>query len=309
MTTQDLRFWIALSEVKGIGTALLEELYGTLQGTGIALQEIHDLSPDEIRADLKVSASLAQSIPRMSEHISDVEADYFALLDAGFEILPFFSSLYPERLSRLKSQRPPFLYCQGELSLLRNRGIAILGEKSISARGELNAIMAARELSRHEIVTISGMAAGADMAAHRGALESGGSTMALVPYGMKHLKIPATLQEVLRPDHVLFISPFSPGTAANQYTAYERNRICVALSRATYIVEAPPEGGIIEAAKSALKLETPLYTTEYSEYPESAAGNRIILDEMKGLAVKGRWEKEILVPNMDHLVAHAKFDD
>ena len=82
--------------------------------------------------------------------------------------------------------------------------------------------------------------------------------------------------------------------------------IC-ALSHAVYIVEAPEEGGVFEAAKSANKLNIPLFTTQYSEYPENAAGNKIILEEMSGMPVRGRMENDMLVPNMDKIIGFAKF--
>ena len=80
-----------------------------------------------------------------------------------------------------------------------------------------------------------------------------------------------------------------------------------ALSCSLFIVEAPDHGGIFEAAKSANKLSVPLFTAQYSEYPENAQGNEKILKEMNAFPVKGRMENENLIPNMDKMIGILKY--
>jgi predicted Rossmann fold nucleotide-binding protein DprA/Smf involved in DNA uptake len=75
------------------------------------------------------------------------------------------------------------------------------------------------------------------------------------------------------------VSIFQPDHTQDMYAAYIRNRIICALAHAVYIVEAPDEGGIYEAAKSAHALNIPLYTTEYAEYPPTASGNKKIMSD------------------------------
>jgi DNA processing protein len=204
-------------------------------------------------------------------------------------------------------QAPPFFYTLGDASLLSRPGVALLGDMNISSRGETNAFMAARELTRHDITVLGGMSRGAGVAAHRGALESRGTTVAVLPMGILNLNIPPVLQEVYDPEHFCIASPFYPRLEADKYRAYNRNRLICALSRAVYIIEAPEEGGIFEAAKSARDLKVPLYTTEYSRYPESASGNRRIMEEMDAKPVRGRMVNDMLSPNLDSLIADVKF--
>ena len=180
-------------------------------------------------------------------------------------------------------------------------------EVSTQPEGTRSAYVAARELSRHDIVTVSGFASGVGMIAHRAALQSDGMTTAVLPCGIFNLQVPDLIKEVLNPDAAVIISPFYPTEEANRYNAYNRNRIVCGLSKAAYIVEAPEEGGIYEAAKSANKLQVPLFTTKYSEYPDNAKGNEKILDELGGRPIQRRRDREQLEPNMDEIIACAKF--
>ena len=76
------------------------------------------------------------------------------------------------------------------------------------------------------------------------------------------------------------------------------------MARAVFIVEAPPEGGIFEAAKSARNLKVPLFTTAYADYPKNAGGNPVILSSMEGRPVRGRYENEMLVLGAIRLAGH-----
>ena len=168
--------------------------------------------------------------------------------------------------------------------------------------------MAAKELVAHEITVISGFAKGADITAHRSALEYGGDTIAILPYGILKLNIPDMIKPVYDEERFLAVSCFYPEDAAGKFNAFIRNKIICALSHAVFIVESPESGGIFEAAKSAHSLKVPLYTAEYSEYPESASGNKKILAEFGAFPVRGKKTSDNLtVPNMDRIIADVKF--
>lgn len=202
---------------------------------------------------------------------------------------------------------PPLLYIYGNRSILNYRAVAILGDKNISDKGGEIAYTAARELCLHQITTVSGYAAGADMIAHRGALQNSGTTLAVLPQGILKFKVHETLKDVFDPERLVIVSPFYPNREATVFNAFIRNKICCALSRAVFIIEAPLDGGIFEAAKSAHKLGIPLFTAEYASYPKNAEGNRRIIEELGGTPVRGRFMNDLLVPNMEKIIGLAKF--
>ncbi len=302
------KYWIALEQSHGIGPAHLSEIHKALNEVNLSLTDLGDLSADEIKKEFRFPDKVTEALAGLSSVLPRIEEDYFKLLESGIEVVPFFSERYPARLAEvLGNALPPLLYVCGNAGLLKNRGVAILGDRDVSDRGEMISFGAARELSRHSIAVISGYAQGVGMIAHRSALVNGGTTIAFVPYGIFHLKMPDILKDVMDLERFAIVSPFYPTREPNKYNAFIRNKFICALSYAVYIVEAPADGGIFEAAKSAHNLSVPLYTTEYADIPKNAPGNRKILDELGGMPVLGRMENGMLVPNMDTIIGSAKF--
>jgi DNA protecting protein DprA len=302
------KHWIALEQTHGIGPAHLMEIHETLKGAGLSIADICDLSPDEIKKEFRFPEKIAEALAQVPAMIPKIEEDYFKLLESGIDVIPFFSEQYPSRLlATMGHAVPPLLYVYGNNKLLKKRGVAVLGDKDVSEKGEMISFAAAHELARHDLAVISGYARGADLIAHRSSIVNNGTTIALVPYGIFHLTVPDILRDVMDLERLAIVSPFYPNKEANKYNAFIRNKIICALSYAVFVVEAPEEGGIFEAAKSAFNLKIPLYTVEYAEFPKNAGGNRKIIDELGGIPVLGRMDKDLLVPNMDKIIGNAKF--
>jgi DNA processing protein len=304
----DTKYWIALEQMHGIGPAHLIEVHEALKELNLSIADVCDLSSDDIRKEFRFHEKISAALADIPSLLPKIEDDYFKLLESGIDVVPFFSELYPRRLHEtLGSGIPPLLYAYGNTQIFKLKGAAILGDKDISEKGEMISFAASRVLSKHRIAVVSGYAQGADLIAHRSALINGGSTIAFVPYGMFHLSVPDILRDVLDMERIVIVSPFYPAREANRFNAFIRNKIICAISTAVYIVEAPPEGGIFEAAKSAHNLNIPLFTTEYAEYPKNAGGNRKIIEELGGIPVLGKIENDMLVPNMDKIIGIAKF--
>jgi DNA processing protein len=305
---RNYKYWIALEQTQGVGPAHLKSIYELIKSRDLSIVDIFDLTTNEIREEFNLSDTIVEAIALAKTSLPGIEREYSNLLDAGIDTILFFEELYPERLFiTLKNNYPPILYSYGNKNILKERGAAILGDKDVSERGNLIAHLAAREFARHNITVISGFARGADLSAHFAALESNGSTIAIIPTGMFHLKIPEILKDVFNPDRILILSPFYPAKEFTVFNAYTRNRIICALSYVVFIVESPSEGGVFEAGKSAKKVGVPLFVTEYATYPRSAAGNKRLIDEFDAHPIRGRVENNILVPNMDKLIGIVKF--
>ena len=307
-TMKHYKYWLALEQSRGMGPAHLKEIYDSLSGLGLSIIDLFSLTPAEIKNELALKEPVIEAIAHAAKKLSMIEEECCTLLESGIEMLLFFEEQYPFRLARLmKSSMPPILYLYGNREILNTRGAAVLGDSNVSGKGEVITYLAAKELVRHRIAVISGFARGADLIAHRAALENGGDTIAVLPYGFAHLKVPGILHDVFNPQNMLLVSQFSYGREYTQFNAMQRNKLACALSHAAFIVEAPTEGGIFEAGKSARNLAIPLYVTEYSSYPESAAGNAALIRDFGALPVRGRMINNTLSPNLDRLIADIKF--
>lgn len=304
---ENYKHWMALNLAKGLGIVSLKEIYETIKSLSLSITDIFSLNIEEIKNEFNFSNSIVNGIIEAQSKIVEIESDYCDLIDANIQPIIFFEKNYPEiLLNKLKSNAPTILYTFGNIDLLNTKSAAILGHSEISAKGEMINYMAVKNLSEHNITVISGMSKGAGVIAHKSAMENHGNTIAVLPCGMFNFHMSEKLKELFDENRFLIVSPFYPGEQFSKFNAYNRNRLICALSQAVYIVEAPEDEGIFEAGKSALKLNVPLFTTQYAEYPESAIGNKKLLSEYNATGIRGKKEGTKLIPNLDSLIAKVK---
>lgn len=169
-----------------------------------------------------------------------------------------FSPLYPERLKKLKNY-PYVLFYRGDLSLLNKRMAAVVGSRKATLRGKEFSYRVSLELAASGYVVVSGMAAGIDTHAHRGALSAGTTVAVLgtsvdVVYPKSNYRL---FEEVC--EKGLVISPFYPSTSAYRYNFPLRNGIIAALSEFVVVVEAALKSGALITARYAMEMGIPVY--------------------------------------------------
>jgi DNA processing protein len=162
---------------------------------------------------------------------------------------------YPPLLRALAD--PPvglFLRGSGDAELLSGRLVAIVGARACSHYGGEAARMLGRELAGAGLVVVSGLARGIDGAAHRGALEAGGLTVAVLGCGIDR-DYPAAHRELAARICAdgLVVSEYAPGVEPAPWRFPARNRIIAGLAEATVIVEARERSGALITAEFALE--------------------------------------------------------
>ncbi len=160
---------------------------------------------------------------------------------------------YPELLAQC-ADAPLLLYCRGRMDQMLHHGIGIVGSRKCSERGAEIARQFGYELAELGIPVVSGMALGIDGAAHNGALEARGPTVAAVGSGVDVVYPPQhrQLYEELC-ENGLVLSEYPPGTEPLREHFPQRNRIISGLSRGIIVVEAPMGSGALITAKSAVE--------------------------------------------------------
>lgn len=161
---------------------------------------------------------------------------------------------YPTLLRELHDP-PPMLYVRGEADELAAPGVAVVGARACSAYGAQVARALARDLAAAGIVVVSGLARGVDGEAHRGALESGGRTIAVLGCGIDR-DYPRSHAELARRivSSGAVVSEYPPGVEPAPWRFPARNRIIAGLSLATVVVEARERSGALITADFALEL-------------------------------------------------------
>jgi len=161
---------------------------------------------------------------------------------------------YPDRLLHLVDP-PPVLFLRGRAELLDSPGVAIVGSRRSTARGRRAARRIGAAVARVGVPVVSGLALGVDGAAHEGALDAGGPTIAVLGRGADRA-YPGSHAELFRRvvGQGLVVSEFPPGVPALPHHFPRRNRILAALCRTVVVVEAGARSGALITVEHALDL-------------------------------------------------------
>jgi DNA processing protein len=164
------------------------------------------------------------------------------------------SRLYPPLLAELHDP-PAAIHVRGDTEILAEPAVAIVGARSCSSYGAGVARELARELARAGVVVVSGLARGIDGEAHRGTLEGGGRTVAVLGCGIDR-DYPRSHSELARRirERGAVVSEYPPGVEPAPWRFPARNRIIAGLCAATVVVEARERSGALITADFALEL-------------------------------------------------------
>jgi DNA processing protein len=167
------------------------------------------------------------------------------------DAIRFGSPGYPALLAQI-SRPPNTLWVRGQLAVCDSTAVAIVGSRAATREGRAVAAELAAGLARAGVVVVSGLARGIDSAAHEGALDAGGLTVAVVGTGVD-VVYPAEHKALT--DRILergaVVSELPPGTPPRVAHFPMRNRIISGLSRAVVVVEAAEKSGALITAREA----------------------------------------------------------
>jgi DNA processing protein len=161
------------------------------------------------------------------------------------------TAAYPQLLAEI-SDPPHCLWARGDCSVLSATIVAVIGARRASEEGLIAAGEIAFDLARAGIVVASGLARGIDAAAHRGAIDAGGKTIAVLGTGIDRVYPPENdlLHEQIAANGLL-LTEFPPGAPPEDWHFPRRNRIISGLSRAVVVVEAKDKSCSLITARLA----------------------------------------------------------
>ncbi len=249
-------------------------IYDTLEGR---LGELFELGYTELEAlGLKPPQieTLLDPDPALVEQT-------LAWLQASPEhhLLDLSDPRYPPLLRELRDA-PPLLFAQGRIELLRQPQLAMVGSRYCTPGGARTARDFAGELVRRGLVITSGLALGIDAEAHRGALDAGGGSIAVVGTGIDRI-YPSrnrTLAQRLAGEG-LILSEFPLGTPPNSENFPRRNRVISGLSRATLVVEATRRSGSLITARCSVEQGRDVFAIPGSIHNPQAKGCHQLIRE------------------------------
>jgi DNA processing protein len=187
-------------------------------------------------------------------------------------IVPFTHPRYPSLL-RTAGRFPVALYVDGNVDVLNEPQLAVVGSRNPTPQGRETAHELAEHLALRGLTITSGLAAGIDSAAHRGALEAQGITIGVLGSGIDVIYPPASraLGEEI-PQRGALVSSFPLGTAPRRQNFPQRNGIIAGMSLGTLVVEAARRSGSLITARLASDLGRELFAIPGSIYNPLSRG-------------------------------------
>ena len=201
---------------------------------------------------------------------------------AGITLLPYFASDYPVALQALGGAHPVLLHAKGNLGLLQSPTaiLGIVGTRQPSPEGLAAAHRIAYEEAEKGRVILSGLAYGCDAAAHHGALEATGRTIAVIATGLDrtHPEAHQALQDRIIASGGLVLSEYPLATPVDTYRLVARDRLQAALSAELLVIECGAQSGTMHTVRFAERYHRPIFALPpHTDRLPSLEGNRQLL--------------------------------
>lgn len=219
---------------------------------------------------------LCDENPELEEHIDKANS----ILDRQ-DVQKIFSiscqdADFPERLLKIGQDCPAVIHCKGNIELLKEpKAVAIIGARSADREGYDKAYNLGKDYTQKGYVIVSGLALGCDTAAHRGCLDVGGQTIAIVGNGLDitHPKENFALQQEILEKGGLLLSEQIIGTKANPTRLVARNRLQSALSETVILAQCPEQSGSLHTMRFARQYKKKCFAATFPTRTLANAGN------------------------------------
>jgi DNA processing protein len=244
-----MKEWVALNMTPGIGpraAAKLLERFGSAEAVYSAT-----------RAELEKLRLLPEAVESIiaRDLFVRAEAEIENVRRLGADLLILDDGVYPALLREIYDP-PIVIYVKGAWEVCLDRPcVAVVGSRRCSTYGQNAALMLARDLAQRGVTVVSGFARGIDAAAHRGALEGGGRTVAVLGTGMGQYypRDHKRLADEIIDRGGAIVTQFPLGTPPVAENFPYRNRIISGLSLGVVVVEAAENSGSLITARLAIE--------------------------------------------------------
>lgn len=259
MQSEELKYWVALSNDLRIGARTFEKLYKRFD----SLKTVWQNPPSEMRAivsELKTRINPDQELEKLEK--------------AKVKVMTIKDKNYPTLLKEIYDP-PALLYYKGEIKKEDSVAVAVVGSRKFSDYGRRIAAKLGRELAENGVTVVSGLALGIDAIAQEAALRANGRTIAVLGRGLDEIYPIANTrlaEQIIKSGRGAIISEFALGVPPLSHHFPIRNRIIAGLSLGTIVVEAAQESGSLITAAAALNENREVFAVPGDIDRSSAAG-------------------------------------
>ena len=266
MLSDETKSLIHLNLMQGVGSKTIQLLVEAFGSAEAALQATSETQQNKLWEC--GSAAPAGLIHKLLYYPLQHELELIERHGCG--IITLYDEMYPPLLKEINNP-PILLYVKGELHAADNKSIALVGSRQSTEEGLRLSHKLSYALAKHGVTVVSGLARGIDESAHRGALEAGGRTLAVIGRGLcdvypqENRNLAA---QIVKSGALL--SEFPMAMEVRRQNFPQRNRIISGLTRGTVIGEAPRGSGALITARHAREQEREVFAL--SSEPLSGIG-------------------------------------
>ena len=259
INNQEKIYWLAWSQIKGLGPTSVKKIYENFG----SLEKAWQISISELLTVEGIGQKLSNVIDQERKKINPQK-----LFEQHIEKNPLFLTpndpLYPSLLLEIPSY-PSTLYYKGKIREAEHKGITpligIVGTRKPTEHGKRWTYQISKALAQKGFTVVSGLAEGIDAVAHRGCLDGGGRTIAVLGNGLDRV-YPASNRQLMTEiaEKGLILTEYAHGSRPERGNFPARNRIVAGICRAILVMEAPEKSGALITAHYATEFNRDVYT-------------------------------------------------
>ena len=276
---KELPYWLALSHAPKVKTKKKNEIIVKLFKQGKSIIDFFHSDSSHWEKEYGITESDVHIFKEAKSELSNYAFLVENLLEQGYNILPITSKDYSPTLKKnLKTSAPPIIYTKGNIQIMKETSIAIVGSrkaKSISLEFTDNV---AKQASKDYKVVVSGFAKGVDKKALDSALEYKGQSIIVLPQGITTFTsgFKKYYKQIISGD-VLVLSTFHPKAPWSVGLAMARNPTIYGLASEIYVAESSEKGGTWSGVEDGLKKERTIYVRKPN--PNEKNANTILIEK------------------------------
>ena len=270
------QFWLGLHLIPHFGIVKLSHLLAHFESA-----EALWLEPDASLMRLDLPRSLLRQFCAARRSI-EPEREMERVAQAGATLTTLEDEDYPALLRQL-ADGPPLLYVRGHLDTQDAKCLAVVGTRKASKYGRDVAKKLSHQLAQHEITIVSGLAHGIDAAAHRGALQARGCTIAVVGTGIDSVyprENHDLAEQIVATGAIISEMPLGTKPLAKNFP--QRNRLISGISLGVLVAEAPERSGALNTVSHATDQGRDVFAVPHNIFSIAGRGcNKLIQDGAK----------------------------
>ncbi len=305
---KELTYWMALAHIPKILTLKKNEIIVRLHTQNNSIIDFFELTPSDWLNDFNLNSIETELITEAKSQLSAYAFLVEDLLDQGYNILPITSQDYSPILKKNlgKTYSPPVIYTKGNIQIMKEKSIAIVGSRTASNIALEFADNIARNATNDFKVIVSGFAKGVDKQALESAIKYKGKSIIVLPQGISTFQsgFKTYYKQIIDGD-VLVLSTFHPKAPWNVQLAMARNPIIYGLASEIFVAESSEKGGTWSGVIDGLRKKRNIYVRK-SDFSEDNSNNILISKggiavDLKGNIIDFKPEKdtELIIPETE----------